>query len=148
RLPAATCCVQRAADGRQAAQVMTPGEWRMGPPPARLISDRPRKLSRRSPCVFPSTRRYWSCGRGWWGEGRRGGGRGGRAAVLVARRYDMPIPVPPESLRLSPAEFTGAKDPEAKPKITSIGSAGAGGGPSIESQWKRAPCKEGGGATH
>jgi hypothetical protein len=41
-----------------------------------------------------------------------------------------------------------ARDPEARPKIVTIGGSAGSGDKSIESTWKRAPNKQGGGATH
>lgn len=56
--------------------------------------------------------------------------------------------VPPSVHRPAPAAPGGGtqlRDPDAKPKITAIGSGNA---QSIEASWKRAPNKAGGGATH
>src|SRR5688572_32927439 len=54
-----------------------------------------------------------------------------------------PSPAPPAPVTREPL-----RDPEAKPKITTIGGGNSGGDKSIESAWKRTPNKVGGGATH
>jgi hypothetical protein len=50
-------------------------------------------------------------------------------------------------VRLSPVEASAGKDPDIRPKISTIGSASTGSA-AIESQWKRATSKDGTGATH
>lgn len=54
---------------------------------------------------------------------------------------------PPSNSLNRPGTDAPARDPEAKPKIVTIGS-GASGDKAIESSWKRVPNKVGGGATH
>ena len=60
------------------------------------------------------------------------------------------IPPSPQSggVRRSPVETGGARDPDAKPKIVTIGSGASGSSASIESSWKRPLNKEGRCATH